>query len=146
MGRKRGEVIDMTSGASRRRARVGGAAAGALAAALGTAAMDGVLYLMYRRTGGKQGPIDWEFSAGVDNWGAVSAPGLVGQKALQGFFGHQAPDRWARSTQNIVHWATGVGYGSPLGALAGRPNVCPGPGASPSAPRSGWPDMSSCRS
>lgn len=93
--------------------------AGGLAGALGTATMDTLLYVRYRRGGGTQGPLEWEFSAGVDKWDDVSAPGLVGKRMLEGVLGHDVPDRWARSTQNVVHWATGMGWGAPFGAVVG---------------------------
>jgi hypothetical protein len=38
---------------------------------------------------------------------------------LEGFLGRELPDTWARSTQNVVHWATGMGWGGQFGALVG---------------------------
>jgi hypothetical protein len=32
--------------------------------------------------------------------------------------GREPPDEWARATTNIVHWATGVGWGIQYGAVA----------------------------
>jgi hypothetical protein len=93
--------------------------AGSLAGALGTATMDTLLYVRYRRGGGTQAPLEWEFSTGVDKWEDVSAPGLVGKRLLEGVLRHDVPDRWARSTQNVVHWATGMGWGAPFGAAVG---------------------------
>jgi len=42
-------------------------ATGLLAGAIGTACMDTVRYVMYRRAGGKAGPLAWEF-APIDDW------------------------------------------------------------------------------
>ena len=84
------------------------------AGAVGTFAMDAVLYRRYRRGGGTDRPFDWEFSAGVKTWEDVSAPGLVGKDVLQRLRGHEPPPEWARSVQNTVHWATGVGWSIPL--------------------------------
>jgi hypothetical protein len=92
---------------------------GALGGAVGTAAMDAVLYLRYRRGGGQQGPLEWEFSSSVKTWDGVSAPGLVGRRLLEGFLGRDVPDQWARSTQNVMHWATGMGWSAQFGAVAG---------------------------
>ena len=97
-------------------------AVGLLAGAAGTAAMDTLLYLRYRRAGGAQGPLEWEFSAGVDTWEEASAPGLVGKRVLREVMGREAPDRWARSTQNIMHWATGMGWSAQFGLIAGSAN------------------------
>jgi hypothetical protein len=84
--------------------------------------MDTLLYLRYRRSGGAQSPLDWEFSAGVNGWEDVSAPGLVGKRVLKEILGREAPDAWARSTQNIMHWATGMGWSAQFGMIAGSAN------------------------
>ena len=93
-------------------------AAGALAGAVGTAAMDLLLYERYRRHGGKEGLWRWEFAGDVMSWEDASAPGQLGQRALRAAIGHEPPDQWARATTNIVHWATGVGWGIQYGAVA----------------------------
>jgi hypothetical protein len=81
--------------------------AGLLAGAVGTAAMDVVLYGRYRRDGGKETLWRWEFFGDVTTWDDASAPGQPGRKALRFATGHE-PDEWARATTNLVHWATGV--------------------------------------
>jgi hypothetical protein len=92
--------------------------AGVLAGAIGTAAMDLLLYQRYRRDGGKEPLRRWEFAAGVMSWDDASAPGQLGRKALRVATGREPPDEWARATTNVVHWATGVGWGMQYGALA----------------------------
>src|SRR5215470_13990169 len=92
---------------------------GALAGAVGTAAMDYVLYLRYRRDGGKDSFWQWEFASGVDSWDTASAPGRLGEKVEHLVTGEAPPDAWARPTTNLVHWATGIGWGVQYGALAG---------------------------
>jgi hypothetical protein len=94
--------------------------AGALAGAAGTAAMDYTLYRRYRAGGGTQSFWQWEFAEGVSNWDQASAPGKVGQKVEQAVTHHPPPDRWARTTTNAVHWATGIGWGLQFGVVAGR--------------------------
>ncbi len=100
---------------------------GLLAGAVGTAAMDLVLYARYRREGGTAGIWGWEFASDVTSWENASAPGQLGRKVLHLATRNEPPDEWARATTNIVHWATGVGWGGQYGAVAslapGHPGV-----------------------
>jgi hypothetical protein len=93
---------------------------GAVAGAVGTGAMDLLQYQRYRRGGGKESLWQWEFGEAVTNWDEASAPGHVGQKLERLITRRTPPDNWARSTTNIVHWATGIGWGIQFGALAAR--------------------------
>jgi len=95
-----------------------GAVAGAMAGAVGTAAMDLWQYQRYRRDGGKEPLGRWELAAGVTSWEKASAPGQIGQKLARFVTGRPPPDRWARAATNIVHWATGIGWGLQYGVLA----------------------------
>jgi hypothetical protein len=95
-----------------------GAVTGLVAGAIGTAAMDGLWYRRYRRGGGTETPLEWEFASDTNSWEHVSAPGRVGHLVLRRLVGPDVPDRWARTTQNVVHWATGAGWGAQLGLLA----------------------------
>ncbi len=97
---------------------IGYLVAGACAGAFGTAAMDFVLYLRYRRDGGAESLRQWEFASEVDSWDKASAPGQLGQQAVRAVLHHQPPEQWARPTTNLVHWATGIGWGVQYGALA----------------------------
>jgi hypothetical protein len=125
-GRKRhGQLGTLLSKASSRRSAV---LPGVLAGIAGTAAMDAVLYVMYKRSGGKQAPLAWESSEGVDNWDAVSSPGLVGKALLHRLLGREAPERWARPTQNVVHWATGIGWSEQLALITGLSGLSLGSG------------------
>jgi hypothetical protein len=92
--------------------------AGTLAGAVGTAAMDGLLYLRYRRAGGRDDAWRWESAAGVTSWATASAPGQVGQKMARLLIRRPPPERWARPATNTVHWATGTLWGLQY-ALAG---------------------------
>jgi len=92
---------------------------GATAGAVGTAAMDGVLYARYRRGGGQQGPLAWETAEGVDNWDAAAAPGQVGRRIVEGLTQRELPDQWARTMANVVHWGTGLAWGGQFGIVAG---------------------------
>jgi len=96
---------------------------GAVAGAVGTAAMDLLLYLRQRRAGGKDPLLEWELAAGVMSWDDASAPGQLGEKVERAILRRPPPDDWARATTNLVHWATGIGWGIQYGLVAG---VAPG--------------------
>ncbi len=99
---------------------VRGAVRGAVAGAVGTAAMDLLLYGRYRRGDGKDSLYEWEFANGVMDWTQASAPGQLGQKLERLVIRQPPPDGWARATTNIMHWATGIGWGVQYGVLASR--------------------------
>ena len=93
---------------------------GALAGVAGTVAMDALWYLRYRRDGGTDRAWRWETAEAVTTWEQASAPGQLGRKALRIVLRRPPPDTWARSTTNVLHWATGAGWGLQYAALAGR--------------------------
>jgi hypothetical protein len=96
--------------------------AGALAGALGTVAMDLLWYRRYRREHGRRGFAHWEFADDVVSWDTAPAPGQVGRKVEQLVLRRTPPEAWARPTTNVVHWATGVGWGLNLAlARSARP-------------------------
>jgi hypothetical protein len=98
----------------------GRAVRGAISGAVGLAAMDLLLYSRYRRGGGKDPFLRWEFAGAVMGWADASAPGRLGQQVERIVTGRQPPERWARTTTNVVHWATGIGWAAQYGVLAGR--------------------------
>jgi hypothetical protein len=102
-----------------RRIGTGRLAAGVIAGALGTAAMDLVLYLQYRDDGGTEPLWQWESAESVSTWDGASAPGRVGQKLGRLVLRREPPDNWARATTNAVHWTTGTGWGLQYAAAAG---------------------------
>ena len=98
---------------------------GAIAGAVGTAAMDLVWFFRYRRGGGHEGLFAWETSESVGKWDDASAPGQIGRKVAHAVLGHDLPDEWARPITNLVHWSTGVGWGvqyALISELTGRIN------------------------
>src|SRR5262245_1851745 len=99
--------------------------AGAVAGAVGTAAMDLVWYRRYKREGGNSELWEVELGAGVASWSDASAPGQLGRKALRAVLGEDPPDAWARPTTNVVHWATGIAWGIQYGLLASRTSRFP---------------------
>lgn len=97
---------------------LGAVARGAVAGAVGTLAMDAVWYLRYRRGGGTQPFAQWEFSTGLSSWDGAPAPALVGKRLYEGLFQRELGARWAGVTNNITHWATGIGWGVQYGLFA----------------------------
>ena len=105
---------------------------GAVAGVAGTAAMDALWYLRYRREGGTDGAWRWETAEAVTTWEQASAPGQAGRKVLGVVLRRPPPDTWARATTNVLHWATGAGWGVQYAAVAGRsrlPALALGPAA-----------------
>jgi hypothetical protein len=90
------------------------AAAGLAAGAVGTVSMDALRYVRYRRAGGKNSLLRWEF-APVDSWDKAPDPGQVGKRLIEGFTQRELSDRWAWPVSTVMHW----GYGSASGALYG---------------------------
>ena len=91
---------------------------GLLAGAVGTVALDTVQYVKYRRGGGKDSPLAWEF-APVDSWEKAPAPGQVGKRVIEGFTQRELPDRSAWLVSTIMHWGYGSANGAAYGVLAG---------------------------
>jgi uncharacterized membrane protein YagU involved in acid resistance len=93
-------------------------AAGLLAGVAGTAAMDALLYARYRRGGGKDAPLAWEFPP-TENWQQASDPGQVARRLVEGFTQRPIPDRWARPVTIAAHWAFGAASAAAYGVVAG---------------------------
>jgi len=89
---------------------VGKVVRGAVAGAVGTAAMDLVWYRRYRAGGGEDGFRDWEFATGTTSYEQAGAPAKVAEKAASAV-GADLPDDTAATATNVVHWLTGLGYG-----------------------------------
>jgi hypothetical protein len=92
---------------------------GAAAGAAGTAAMDVIEFARYRRGGGTEKLLGWETADGVETWDNASGPGQFGKRLAERLSGREMPDHWARSTTNLVHCATGLGWGAQFGLLNG---------------------------
>jgi hypothetical protein len=97
---------------------------GVEASAVGTLAMDPLLYRRYRNGGGHAAFAAWESSDGVDSWDAAPAPAHVGKQLLEGVTGRAASPRHARLLNNVMHWAfgltAGAGYGLFFGSRTSR--------------------------
>jgi hypothetical protein len=94
---------------------------GVEASAVGTLAMDTLLYRRYRHDGGGSGFVSWESSEGVETWDQAPAPALVARKLLGRVTGRDVPPRYARLLNNLTHWGFGLAAGAGLGlVMAGR--------------------------
>src|SRR5215213_687112 len=91
------------AGQDRRMTPIGAVADGLLAGAVGTLAMDLVLFARHRSSGGQSPFLRWEFSA-VDGWEPAPAPAQVGKRLLEGLFRRELPDRQAGAVNNATHW------------------------------------------
>ena len=86
--------------------------------------MDSIDYARYRRGGGTDPPLRWEFG-GPQDWAKVATPGQVGKRLLESFTRRRLSAKWAPLSNNVVHWAYGVGWGSIYGLIAGSLDEVP---------------------
>jgi hypothetical protein len=98
---------------------VGAIVRGLLAGAIGTAAMDALLFARFRRDGGETRFDKWELSTGVTNWEEAPAPAHVGKRLVEGLFDVELPPTRARLVNNVTHWAYGILGGAQYGIVAG---------------------------
>jgi hypothetical protein len=81
-----------------------------IAGAVGTLAMDALWYQRYRRAGGRDSFIGWEFGGPASTFSEAGTPAQVGE-ALASKLDVELPESAARHTNNGVHWATRNGWG-----------------------------------
>jgi hypothetical protein len=98
---------------------VGAVVRGLTAAAVGTLAMDLLLFARYKRGDGKSGFREWELSEGIESWDQAPAPAQVGKRLVEGLFQRDLPDRLAPLVNNVTHWGYGVVGGAPYGLVVG---------------------------
>ena len=100
-------------------------ARGLAAGAIGTAAMDTLLFRRYRRAGGESRFPSWEFSAGLTSWEGAPAPALVGKRIFERLSGRElGPDR-VPLVNNVMHWGYGMLNGTQYGVVARSLRVPP---------------------
>jgi hypothetical protein len=92
---------------------------GVAASAVGTLAMDALLYRRYRRGGGDVAFPAWESSAGLVSWENAPGPALVAKRFLEDGLGHDVSPRYARVLNNATHWGFGLAAGAGYGLLLG---------------------------
>jgi hypothetical protein len=98
---------------------LGAIAGGLVAGAIGTAAMDTLLFTRYRRGGGENSFREWEFSAGLSSWDGAPAPAQVGKRLVEGLSGRELAGERAALVNNVTHWAYGMAGGAQYGIVAG---------------------------
>ncbi len=98
---------------------VGALARGLAASAVGTLALDLVVFTRYRRGGGKSSFPDWEFSADLHSWDDAPAPAHVGKRLVEGLFQIRLPEHRARLVNNVMHWGYGMFGGAQYGLVVG---------------------------
>ena len=97
---------------------IASAVRGAVAGAVATAAMDLVWYRRYRADGGDDDLVTWEFSSPAPDFDDdAPAPAQVG-KRLADAVGVALPASAVATTNNVVHWMTGIGWGKVAGVVA----------------------------
>jgi hypothetical protein len=74
------------------------------ASAVGTLAMDTLLFRRYRDGGGQFTFLAWESSAGVDSRDHAPAPALVAKRLLERVTKREVPPRHTRILNNATHW------------------------------------------
>ena len=104
-------------------------AGGLLAGVVGTVCLDAVQYVRYRRAGGTENPLAWEF-APIATWEQAPDPGQVAKRVIEGFTQKKLPDPLAFPISTAMHWANGSGSAALYGILAGSlrsPHAAYGP-------------------
>jgi hypothetical protein len=92
---------------------------GVAAGAVGTLAMDALLYRRYRKAGGRSAFRAWELSEGADAWETAPAPARVAKRLLEGVTRREVPARYVRPLNNVTHWGFGLANGAAYGLFAG---------------------------
>jgi hypothetical protein len=95
---------------------------GVAAGAAGTIAMDMLGYRRYRHDNGRSSLSDWEFRTTSDGFDDAPAPARVG-KWLASAAHIDLPDSAATVTNNVVHWTTGLIWGTAAATLHCLPRV-----------------------
>jgi hypothetical protein len=98
---------------------LGALARGMVAGMVGTAAMDLVQFARYKRGGGDDRLLAWEFSAGLKDWEQAPAPAQLGKRVVEGVFQRQLPSERAALVNNLTHWGYGIAWGGLFGLVAG---------------------------
>jgi hypothetical protein len=94
------------------------AARGVAASAVGTFAMDLLLYRRYRREGGASRFLAWESSAGLEDWDEAPAPARVAKRLIEAVRRRELPPNHVRALNNVTHWGFGLATGASYGLIA----------------------------
>jgi len=86
--------------------------------AVGTLAMDLLLYARYRRGGGQQHLFAWEFSSGLSSWDEAAGTRASRQAPVRRALPEKTPAATGRTGQQHHHWAYGMLNGALYGIAA----------------------------
>jgi hypothetical protein len=70
--------------------------------------MDLVHFVRYRRGGGNDRLLAWEFSVGLKDWEQAPVPAQLGRRVVEGVFQRQLPPQRAALVNNLMHWGYGI--------------------------------------
>lgn len=94
----------------RDRTPLGVAWRGLAAGALGTAAMDLLWFYRYKRDGGEDGFLDWEFSRGLARWEDAGPPAQIGKRLFEALLERELPGERAALVNDVMHWSYGLSW------------------------------------
>jgi hypothetical protein len=123
---------------------VGAVVRGLVAGAVGTAAMDALLFVRYRRSEGTTRFAEWELSSGLKGWEDAPAPAHVGKRLVEGLCDVELSAQSAPLVNNVTHWGFGMLSGAGTASSPARFPTHASATGWPSAPASGRADTSSC--
>jgi hypothetical protein len=91
--------------------------------------MDLLWFRRYKRGGGADGFVDWEFSRGLESWEDAGAPAQIGRRLFQALFARELADDRAGLVNDVMHWSYGLFWGGQYGVVASSLRNQPGPPA-----------------
>jgi hypothetical protein len=96
---------------------------GLVAGALGTVAMDLLWFRRYKRDGGEDDFVGWEFSGDIARWEEAGPPAQIGKRLLEPLLGRDLPDERAGLVNDVMHWSYGLFWGGQYGIAASSLNA-----------------------
>ncbi len=97
------------------------------AGAVGTVAMDLLWFSRYKRGGGDDGFVDWEFSRGLARWEDAGPPAQIGKRLFEALFRRQLADEQAGLVNDVMHWSYGLFWAAQYAIVASSLGARPGP-------------------
>ncbi len=99
---------------------------GLAAGAVGTTAMDLLWFYRYKRGGGGDGFLDWEFSRGLARWEDAGPPAQIGKRLFEALSQRQLADERAGLVNDVMHWSYGLLWAAQYGIVASSLPARPG--------------------
>lgn len=104
-------------------------ARGIAAGVVGTLAMDLVWFSRYKRGGGRDGFLDWEFSRGLVSWEDAGPPAQIGKRLFEALFARELAGERAGIVNDVMHWSYGLVWAGQYAVVASSLRTPPGPQA-----------------